>query len=195
MVRSDRVRSGFTLIELLVVIAIIAVLIGLLLPAVQKVREAAARMSCGNNLKQLSLAHHAYHDAYGVLVTGGRNEFYSTFGFVNSVGWTWKIFPFIEQDNRYRAILALDPARQINDYLSPAIYPNPSSQVDRWGYGNNPVWLEGSKLFTCQGNRTLGYRKTTTLVGRGGSGRGSRRSNRPASAYRRCPPSSWPARA
>ena len=149
MVRSDRVRSGFTLIELLVVIAIIAVLIGLLLPAVQKVREAAARMSCGNNLKQLSLAHHAYHDAYGVLVTGGRNDFYSTFGFVNSVGWTWKIFPFIEQDNRYRAILALDPARQIYDYLGPAVYPNPNSEVDRWGYGRDPVWLEGSKLFTC----------------------------------------------
>ena len=146
-----RPRSAFTLIELLVVIAIIAILIGLLLPAVQKVREAAARLSCANNLKQLSLAHHAYHDAYGVLVTGGRNEFYSTFGFVQSVGWTWKIFPFIEQDNRYRAILALDPARQIYDYLTPAVYPNssPGSNIDRWGYGNNPVWLEGSKLFTC----------------------------------------------
>src|SRR3989442_2337520 len=91
-------RRGFTLIELLVVIAIIAILIALLVPAVQKVREAAARTQCQNNLKQLGVGLHSYHDVKKTLPPGGV----STTSNPGDLGWTYFILPQIEQLPLYK---------------------------------------------------------------------------------------------
>ncbi len=98
---SRRDRAGFTLIELLVVIAIIAILIGLLLPAIQKVREAAARSTCQNNLKQLGVAVHSYVSGNGTFPSSGPADTYSAGG----ANWSWlaEILPYVEQGALFQA--------------------------------------------------------------------------------------------
>jgi len=99
--RSSKCKA-FTLVELLVVIAIIGVLVSLILPAVQKVREAANRMSCSNNLKQMGLALHLYHDSYQKFPYGANDDYRDSNGnCYSSVPWGVFILPYIEQSNLY----------------------------------------------------------------------------------------------
>ena len=169
MTNVSRRRDGFTLIELLVVIAIIAILIGLLLPAVQKVREAAARMQSGNNLHQLAIATHSYHDARGQLPPQWARQSNT----IASLHY-W-ILPYIEQDNIFKAGEAYTAANAqygnywphntgviatavIKPYLAPLDISTPGNVV--YGYwaisnyaSNHAVY--GAPNISWDGKRTM----------------------------------------
>ncbi|HWG42094.1 MAG TPA: DUF1559 domain-containing protein [Gemmataceae bacterium] len=150
-------RRGFTLIELLVVIAIIAILIGLLLPAVQKVREAASRAQCTNNFKQWGLAMHMHNDTMGALPPGANSTFRHT--------WVVHLWPYIEQQNL--ANLYGNPNTQ-QFYTSPRINQNAftgvcAMQVKMYYCPSdrpNAYWT-GDAYYRCRGNYAVNWGPTT----------------------------------
>ncbi len=159
-------RRGFTLVELLVVIAIIGVLVGLLLPAVQSAREAARRMSCSNNMKQIGLAYHNFHDARGEFPAastwyqnGKSSSSLPDFSQPAALdkSWTVDIFPYMEQDALYEGIDDLDQfadrgglfgdanrelvSTHVSVYQCPSS-PGPHEFTGYWNYASEGTWGE-----------------------------------------------------
>jgi prepilin-type N-terminal cleavage/methylation domain-containing protein len=182
-------RRGFTLIELLVVIAIIAILIGLLLPAVQKVREAAARATSTNNIKQIALAMHNYQDANNKLPHHGTQEYtWWAFGppwavnpprpqMAEGCSWAYKILPYIEQGNLYNNWSFTTP---VKTFLEPGRGGNglAADQYNASG-GWDGLWKAGPVSDYAANAMVLGTGMNTTPNG-GGYNPGPWNSGNPA---------------
>jgi prepilin-type N-terminal cleavage/methylation domain-containing protein/prepilin-type processing-associated H-X9-DG protein len=166
-------RSAFTLIELLVVIAIVSVLIGLLVPAVQKVREAAARLQCRNNLKQIGLGLHNYHDANQALPPGYLATVpYSDGATDTTPGWGWATYllPYIEQDNLFRQLNFKQPVQNspgiqviVKIYLCPSDQTPGSAFSVPDAFGNPLALAAPSSYAACVGGDETDTRDFTGL--------------------------------
>jgi prepilin-type N-terminal cleavage/methylation domain-containing protein len=149
-----RTRSAFTLIELLVVIAIIAILIGLLLPAVQKVREAAARATSLNHIRQQGLAVHNYHDSF------------QTFPRFGATSVHFQILPYIEQGNIFNAGPGTLNTTSVKVFLDPTDTTAPANAPGRTSYAWNPLVFDQAVTFTNLNTIADGTANTICLTQR-----------------------------
>ena len=152
----NKPKYGFTLIELLVVIAIIAILIGLLLPAVQKVREAAARAKSQNNLKQIGIGFHAFHDTQNKLPYNGQRVAATNWGWANpnisgSGSWATQILPYMEQTPLYNALTITATSA--------------TAQTFTTNTANDQLWQTSVPSYLCPGRGRPGFKTTVEFRG------------------------------